>query len=500
MTARQPVPPSPAPLEAFAQQFDSVLGKANQRAGFRRYLEGLLAPSERNKTLTALANAEPIVGAQAARVQALQWFLSESTWDAAAVNARRLALLRAEPLTAPDEGGVLVVDEHGDRKWGAKTAHVGRQYLGNIGKVENGVVSVSSLWADEGLYYPIDVEPYTPAHHFEKKQADPAFRTKRQLAVALAQRARDAGIPFRAVVADAFYGKERTVQQGLADLGLAYVLALPPSSGWWHQEGQVGRLQEAARAAGWQDTAHPGRWTKVERRFRDGHAETWWALEVEAGPYGPGRSLRAVVATTDPGTLPERTTWYLVTNLPAPGSARAKDSARAPARLAEIVRLFGLRNWVEQSYKDVTYALGWGDYQVRSDQAIRRHWALVWCAFSFCRLDQPETAVASPDPAQPAPPPPPARSDGAPAIGGENQRGRSGTTTRRLLAEGAPGGAGLAGTLAPAAALLARLVARAPAAPAPTTAGPALAGPRHRSLCQPLTDPVNKVPLNPSME
>src|SRR5215210_4598286 len=40
--------------------------------------------------------------------------------------------------------------------------------------------------------------------------------------------------------------------------------------------------------------------------------------------------------------------------------------------------------WVEQSYKQVKHALGWSDYQVRSDIAIRRHWQLVWCAFSFC--------------------------------------------------------------------------------------------------------------------
>jgi hypothetical protein len=36
----------------------------------------------------------------------------------------------------------------------------------NIGKTDNGVVSVSSLWADERVYYPVDFEPYTPSHHF----------------------------------------------------------------------------------------------------------------------------------------------------------------------------------------------------------------------------------------------------------------------------------------------------------------------------------------------
>lgn len=49
-----------------------------------------------------------------------------------------------------------------------------------------------------------------------------------------------------------------------------------------------------------------------------------------------------------------------------------------------MVRLYGLRNWVEQSYKQVKHELGWADFMVRSDRAIRRHWHLVCCAFSFC--------------------------------------------------------------------------------------------------------------------
>jgi hypothetical protein len=57
------------------------------RQGFREYLAGLLAPRDRNKTLTALAGAEPVAGAQHAAVQRLQFFLSESRWDPERVNA-----------------------------------------------------------------------------------------------------------------------------------------------------------------------------------------------------------------------------------------------------------------------------------------------------------------------------------------------------------------------------------------------------------------------------
>lgn len=74
-------------------------------------LFGSLTPRGRNKTLTALAGAEPTLGAQHPAVQRLQFFLSESRWDPDRVNARRLELLLADPATAPHGGGVLVISE-----------------------------------------------------------------------------------------------------------------------------------------------------------------------------------------------------------------------------------------------------------------------------------------------------------------------------------------------------------------------------------------------------
>jgi hypothetical protein len=346
-----------------------------------------LLPAERNKTLTALANTEPVVGAQRKGAQSLQWFLSESRWDPREANERRLELMLGEGTTAPSEEGVLVIDEHGDRKWGKHTAHVGRQWLANIGKTESGVVSVSSLWAEERIYYPVDFEPYTPSHHFEGGKQDPAFRTKLKIASQLVELALERGIPFRAVVADSFYGEDRGFKDSLEELGAGYVLALKPSHAWWHKGGEIGSPWAVAVVAGeaWEDEHHPGEWAKVARRFRDGHEEAWWALEVDVGPYGPHRRWRSVVTTTDPKELPDKATWYLTTNLPHPSCPeRAAESQLGAADLAEVVRLYGLRMWVEQSYKQVKHVLGWSDYQVRSDLAIKRHWQLVCCAFSFC--------------------------------------------------------------------------------------------------------------------
>ena len=71
MTKPVPCPPAPGPLEEYAARFDDLFTRVAQRRGFREYLAGLLAPRDRNKTLTALAGAEPVTGAQHPAVQRL---------------------------------------------------------------------------------------------------------------------------------------------------------------------------------------------------------------------------------------------------------------------------------------------------------------------------------------------------------------------------------------------------------------------------------------------
>ncbi|MDQ6915863.1 MAG: transposase, partial [Actinomycetota bacterium] len=230
----------------------------------------------------------------------------------------------ADPATAPHDGGVLVIDDTGDRKDGRHTAYAGRQYLGSRGKVEPGVVAVTSLWADERVYFPLHVRPYTPAERLPAGRRDPAFRTKPQLAVELVDAALAAGVSFRAVVADCAYGDSEAFFDALGQAELPYVLALKPSRGTYAPADQAHTPLEAARAVPWDGPDAPGGWTAVERTFRDGHHEIWWAVEVRLFPASTDPAVRLVVATTDPARLPPLTTWVLAAHLPRPGSPRAR--------------------------------------------------------------------------------------------------------------------------------------------------------------------------------
>ena len=161
-----------------------------------------------------------------------------------------------------------------------------------------------------------------------------------------------------------------------------------------------------------------------------------------------GSPHRAVVVTTDPLTLPAINTWYLITNL-------------LTVTLAEIVRLYGLRTWVEQSYKQVKTTLGWAHYQVRSDTAIRRHRTLVCCTFTFCWWQAADSGFLSEQVVYPSVTPAPAEST--------PKKTHASTSPNPILAVGPTPRQSLARTLPYAQALLARLLDTAPSAALATT-------------------------------
>ena len=83
------------------------------------------------------------------------------------------------------------------------------------------------------------------------------------------------------------------------------------------------------------------------------------------------------------------------------------------------MRIYGIRNWIGQSYKQVKDELGWDDFQVRSDIAIRRHQVLVNVAFSFCWAAWFADTPPQHDPAAPRPEPGPGERGAArPALAG----------------------------------------------------------------------------------
>jgi len=98
-----------------------------------------------------------------------------------------------------------------------------------LGKTANGQVFVTTHYADTRCHWPLDLTPYVPDTWLPQGKADPDFHTKIDLALDLVERAVARGLPFRAVVADSWYGRNMGFLKTLEQHGRPYVVELQPS-------------------------------------------------------------------------------------------------------------------------------------------------------------------------------------------------------------------------------------------------------------------------------
>ncbi|MFJ9587954.1 transposase [Streptomyces acidicola] len=218
------------------------------------------------------------------------------------------------PATAPHPVGVLLVDNSGDRKDGTATAPVGKEHLGSVGKIGRGVVTVTTGWAEELVYYPVHASPHTPAHRLPCGKSDPGFRIKLQTRLVWPPRPRRTGWS-STVAADLPYGAPDSFRSALHAARLPFVMASKSRHGTWACGPDAHTPVDAARLLAWRNAKHPGQWSCIERTFRDGRMRiaTWWAAEAGLDWYGPDRNVHLVVATAAPAALLTKATWYLAT-------------------------------------------------------------------------------------------------------------------------------------------------------------------------------------------
>ena len=161
----------------------------------------------------------------------VQEFLSRVRWDADAVRDDLRAYVVAH---LGDPAAVLVLDETGFVKKGAKSAGVQRQYSGTAGRIENCQVGVFLAYASRYGRALIDRALYLPegwaADGARRAEAgipeEVAFVTKPKLGLAMLERAHAAGLPFAWVTADSVYGADHALRRWLQEHRLGYVLAV----------------------------------------------------------------------------------------------------------------------------------------------------------------------------------------------------------------------------------------------------------------------------------
>jgi SRSO17 transposase len=142
---------------AYLRRFRGSFAQDRTAAHFDTYCRGLLSELPRK-------SIGPIALAAGTAVRTLQEFLVTATWEHPQVRSafqqrmcEQIAILPADPL-----GTIGVIDETSCRKWGRHTPGVQRQYLGCVGKIDNGIVTVHVGVAKGPFHALLDADLYLP--------------------------------------------------------------------------------------------------------------------------------------------------------------------------------------------------------------------------------------------------------------------------------------------------------------------------------------------------
>jgi SRSO17 transposase len=160
----------PPCFDRWCKRFDDIWRHQAQKREFRNYIGGLLGESERKNLSQIADNAVGVI------YHRLHHFLTEAPWDAQAINERRLLVMNQCSQTRISRGFTLIVDDSGHRKSGNFTAGVGRQYIGEIGKTDNGGVVVTTHLYDGQKSLPLDIELYQHASSLPQGKKDKEIR------------------------------------------------------------------------------------------------------------------------------------------------------------------------------------------------------------------------------------------------------------------------------------------------------------------------------------
>jgi hypothetical protein len=352
----------PPCFDRWCKRFDDLFSHLAQKREFRNYIGGLLGESERKNLSQIASNA---VGVTYHR---LHHFLTEAPWETQQVNERRLLVMNQCSQTRISRGFTLIVDDSGHRKSGNFTAGVGRQYIGEIGKTDKGIVVVTTHLYDGKKSLPLDVELYQHASSLPQGKKDIEFKKKPELALALINRSLERGYRPGIVLIDAGYGNNTTFLLELEKRKLKYLGGLAKNrkviietSAYKREEI---RLEQLAQSLPIEE------FTPVKLNL-DKPKTVWVArVEVELSQLEGTRTIAIVMnaSTFDSSSDVD----YFVTNV---------DSTIATPDW--IVTTYAQRNWVEVFYREAKGWLGLSEYQVRDYRSLIRHFILVFCAYTF---------------------------------------------------------------------------------------------------------------------
>jgi SRSO17 transposase len=332
---------------------------------FDTYCRGLLSELSRK-------SVEPLALVSGTAVRTLQEFLVTARWD----HDHGRDLLQQQVAAALDQlpadplGSVGVIDETSCVKKGEQTPGVQRQYLGCVGKVDNGLVTVHVGVARGRFQALLDADLYLPQSWEQDRtrcQAagipdDLHYRAKWRIALEQLLRLHDNGVRFDWLTFDEGYGSKVPFLRLLTLIGQRFVAEVPVSfrvrARHGAQSQQAADLLSAA-------AAKAGERYRLKRRTT--HDQVWRATSKLV--WVAGRRYVLVVAINE-ATAEVK---YFVSN-----------ATGAP--VSRLLAVAFRRATIEHSFRVGKQEVGLMHYEGRQYQGLIRHLILGLIVLGFVTL------------------------------------------------------------------------------------------------------------------
>lgn len=373
--------------------------RRDNRDKAERYLEGIFhnckSNIERMDEMTA-----------SSEYQSLHHFISESPWDHELV----LSAVRKDisDLFLSDSSPVgLLFDESGHRKSGKKSVGVSRQYLGSIGKTDNGQVAVFGALNQGNRTAMVDTRLFLPKSWTDdrkrcKKAGIPKdsmdYKTKPELVLDMV---RDMGcdIEYDWIGGDSIYGNSKILRSGLTELERLFVMDASENLSLYTENpepyipetGKKGRPKTSyisdkkpILAKDLASSLCDDAWKTY--KFRKG-TKGWMERQVvtydvflwshKRVTKKESEKLRLIISRNIDGS---EVKYSLCNDVSIPEQKKLTDS--------ELLYMQMQRYWVERGFQECKDSLGMTDYQVRKWRAWHHHMTLTIMALHYILMQK----------------------------------------------------------------------------------------------------------------
>jgi SRSO17 transposase len=373
MTVEQILVLEPA-LAEFLGEFDDCFGRSEPRQHLKHYVRGQLSNLQRK-------SVEPIALFNHIAPRTLQEYLSSDVWDHGRARDRVQQIVARDH---EDPKAIGIIDDSGHPKSGKKTPGVQWQYCGRLGKTANCVVSVQLAFSsyDTRFRTMLDTELFLPESWSQDRERcrqariadDVVYRPKHHIALELLDRAQANGVHLEWITADIWYSEKSDFLAGLEQRHYRYVVEIPRDfRGWLDGPGANPRPPARGVAELCQQAKPMTRqaWTAFHIKNTNQGPLVW---KVKSAPFWRLRGDQVLggyhlLWAYDP-LQPQEEKWFLVWD-------PLED------RLETWLHV-GFARWpVERVLEDQKSELGFSHFEVRTYQAVLRHWYLSMVSHLF---------------------------------------------------------------------------------------------------------------------